>query len=125
MATAPKLPTKRHDIEPLTQRKAWKALQAHHTQVRELHLRQLFADDPKRGERLTCEALGLFLDYSKNRVTTKLYNYSCNWRRNLVCQRGSTPCFEVRESTLPKTGRSCTWLCAPRVERRSWWTGRT
>jgi glucose-6-phosphate isomerase len=69
MATAPKLPTKRHDIEPLTQRKAWKALQAHHTQVRELHLRQLFADDPKRGERLTCEALGLFLDYSKNRVT--------------------------------------------------------
>jgi glucose-6-phosphate isomerase len=69
MATVPNSPTTRQDIEPLNQRKAWKALQAHHTKVRELHLRQLFADDPKRGERLTAEALGLFLDYSKNRVT--------------------------------------------------------
>jgi glucose-6-phosphate isomerase len=69
MATVPNSPTGRQGIEPLTQRKAWKALQAHHTQVRELHLRQLFGDDPKRGERLTAEAAGLFLDYSKNRVT--------------------------------------------------------
>ncbi len=50
-------------------RPAWKALQAHYKTVRDLHLRQLFADDPKRGERLTLEAAGLFLDYSKNRVT--------------------------------------------------------
>src|SRR6201982_2358527 len=48
---------------------AWKALEAHYSTVRELHLRQLFAEDPKRGERLTLEALGLYLDYSKNRVT--------------------------------------------------------
>src|SRR6201997_615864 len=48
---------------------AWKALEAHYAKVRELHLRQLFADDPKRGERLTAEAVGLYLDYSKNRVT--------------------------------------------------------
>ena len=48
---------------------AWKALEAHYSKVRELHLRQLFADDPKRGERLTLEAAGLYLDYSKNRVT--------------------------------------------------------
>src|SRR4029077_9011987 len=47
----------------------WKALESHHQKIRELHLRQLFADDPKRGERLTTEALGLYLDYSKNRVT--------------------------------------------------------
>ena len=69
MATVPNSPTRRQGIEPLTQRKTWKALQAHHNQVRELHLRQLFADDPKRGERMTAEAVGLFLDYSKNRVT--------------------------------------------------------
>jgi glucose-6-phosphate isomerase len=69
MATVPNSLTRRQGIEPLTQRKAWKALQAHHNQVRELHLRQLFAGDPKRGERLTAEAVGLFLDYSKNRVT--------------------------------------------------------
>jgi glucose-6-phosphate isomerase len=50
-------------------RRAWKDLAAHYKEVRELHLRQLFADDPKRGERLTAEVLGLFLDYSKNRIT--------------------------------------------------------
>jgi len=55
--------------QPLTKRKAWKALQAHHKKVRELHLRDLFAADPGRGERLTAEAAGIFLDYSKNRIT--------------------------------------------------------
>jgi glucose-6-phosphate isomerase len=48
---------------------AWKALEAHYSSARELHLRQLFAGDPKRGERLALEAVGLYLDYSKNRVT--------------------------------------------------------
>ena len=48
---------------------AWQALQAHLEQVRPLHLRQLFADDPHRGERLAVEAEGLYLDYSKHRVT--------------------------------------------------------
>ena len=56
-------------IAPLTERQAWKALEAHHKNVRELHLRKLFADDAKRGERMTAEAVGLYLDYSKNRVT--------------------------------------------------------
>jgi glucose-6-phosphate isomerase len=51
------------------ERPAWKALEAHYQQVRNLHLRQLFADDPARGERLTAEAAGIYLDYSKNRVT--------------------------------------------------------
>jgi glucose-6-phosphate isomerase len=58
-------------IKPLTQRAAWKALAAHHKQIKKLHLRKLFADDPKRGEKLTASAAGLFLDYSKNRVTEK------------------------------------------------------
>jgi glucose-6-phosphate isomerase len=53
----------------LRDRPAWKALEAHHANVRELHLRQLFADDPKRGERFALDAAGLYLDYSKNRVT--------------------------------------------------------
>ncbi len=53
----------------LTRRPAWKALAAHHRKIKKLHLRQLFADDPKRGTRLTAGAAGLFLDYSKNRVT--------------------------------------------------------
>ncbi len=53
----------------LTRRQAWKALQAHFKQVRDLHLRDLFATDPGRGERMTTEAAGIFLDYSKNRIT--------------------------------------------------------
>ena len=53
----------------LTARPAWKALDAHYQQVRDVHLRTLFADDPTRGERLTAEAAGLYLDYSKNRIT--------------------------------------------------------
>jgi glucose-6-phosphate isomerase len=69
MATGSTPVTKRVGIQPLTQRKAWKALQAHHTRVKELHLRQLFGEDPHRGERMTAEAAGLFLDYSKNRIT--------------------------------------------------------
>ena len=56
-------------ITPLTQLPAWKALAAHHKELENVHLRKLFADDPKRGERLTAEAAGIFLDYSKNRVT--------------------------------------------------------
>src|SRR5271154_6538047 len=56
-------------IASLTERPAWKALEANFKSVRELHLRSLFADDPKRGERMTVEALGLYLDYSKNRIT--------------------------------------------------------
>jgi glucose-6-phosphate isomerase len=53
----------------LKARPAWKALAAHHKKIRDAHLRDLFADDPKRGERLTAEAAGIFLDYSKNRIT--------------------------------------------------------
>jgi glucose-6-phosphate isomerase len=56
-------------IAQLSERPAWNALAAHHANVRELHLRRLFADDPARGERMTLEAVGLYLDYSKNRIT--------------------------------------------------------
>jgi glucose-6-phosphate isomerase len=56
-------------VTPLLQRPAWKALADHYHKVKDLHLRQLFADDPKRGERLALETLGIYLDYSKNRVT--------------------------------------------------------
>src|SRR6267143_4713772 len=56
-------------IPPLVERPAWAALQAHQKRVAPMHLRKLFADDPKRGERLTLEAAGIYLDYSKNRIT--------------------------------------------------------
>jgi glucose-6-phosphate isomerase len=56
-------------LQPVTARAAWQALQAHYAATHGVHLRRLFADDPGRGERLTAEAAGIYLDYSKNRVT--------------------------------------------------------
>jgi len=56
-------------VRSLTQCSAWKALAAHKKKVGKIHLREIFAKDPKRGERMTAAAAGLFLDYSKNRVT--------------------------------------------------------
>ncbi len=53
----------------LTARPAWRALGDHYQKIRDVHLRTLFAEDPQRGERLTAEAAGLYLDYSKNRVS--------------------------------------------------------
>ena len=69
MATRSTAGAKPQGIAPLTKRESWKALQAHYEKVRELHLRGLFAEDAKRGERMTAEAVGIFLDYSKNRIT--------------------------------------------------------
>jgi glucose-6-phosphate isomerase len=56
-------------VAPLRKRSAWMALQDHYRKIEGIHLRQLFAEDAKRGERLAAEAVGIYLDYSKNRVT--------------------------------------------------------
>jgi glucose-6-phosphate isomerase len=56
-------------LTPLTERNAWQALKRHHAEIAGQHLREMFAADPGRGERLTVQAAGLYLDYSKNRVT--------------------------------------------------------
>ncbi|HUW00093.1 MAG TPA: glucose-6-phosphate isomerase [Gallionella sp.] len=62
-------PSRENSIAPLTTLAAWQALAAHQTKVRELHLRKLFTDDPARGERMTVEAVGIYFDYSKHRIT--------------------------------------------------------
>jgi glucose-6-phosphate isomerase len=67
--SATKAPAKTKAAVPLTKRKAWKALAAHYKKAEKLHLRNLFATDPKRAERMALEAVGVFLDYSKNRIT--------------------------------------------------------
>jgi glucose-6-phosphate isomerase len=56
-------------IAPVAERQGWKDLAAHYQKIRDAHLRKLFADDPQRGERMTAEAVGLYLDYAKNRIT--------------------------------------------------------
>jgi glucose-6-phosphate isomerase len=70
MAT-PATPSSIPKAQPLTKRKAWVDLQDHYQEVRSEHLRKLFAEDPQRGVRMTAEAVGMFLDYSKNRITDK------------------------------------------------------
>ncbi|MBV9546959.1 MAG: glucose-6-phosphate isomerase [Chloroflexi bacterium] len=57
------------DVPPLTQRSAWQALSSHYHDIQPIHLRQLFADDPDRGTRFVAEGAGLYLDYSKHRIT--------------------------------------------------------
>ena len=69
MATQVGVSTRSERIEPLSNRKAWKALQTHYEKVLQFHLRTLFAEDPTRGTRMTAGAEGIFLDYSKNRIT--------------------------------------------------------
>ncbi len=56
-------------VGPLTQLPAWKALESHYQKVKDVSLRKLFSADPERGERMTAEAVGIYLDYSKNRIT--------------------------------------------------------
>jgi glucose-6-phosphate isomerase len=70
MAT-PATPSSTPKAEPLKKRKAWVDLKDHYEEVRGQHLKKLFAEDPQRGERMTAEAVGIFLDYSKNRITDR------------------------------------------------------
>jgi len=70
MAANPQPQAKKRATKP----SAWNALAAHYKTISKLHLRQLFADDPKRGQRMAIEAVGLYLDYSKNRVTDETLN---------------------------------------------------
>jgi glucose-6-phosphate isomerase len=71
MARTAKTTSKSPEMKPLTKRKAWSALRAHHKTVQSVHLRKLFADNPKRAEEFSLEALGIYFDYSKNRITDK------------------------------------------------------
>jgi glucose-6-phosphate isomerase len=63
------IPRPQAGIIPLCDRPAWKALQQHHARIQNVHLRQLFSEDPQRAERFSFEAVGLYFDYSKNRIT--------------------------------------------------------
>jgi glucose-6-phosphate isomerase len=60
---------------PLPQRPGWNALAAHYGEIKGLHMRELFAKDPRRGERLAAEAAGVYLDYSKNRITDETLKF--------------------------------------------------
>jgi len=102
----------------LTQRPSWKALEAHHATIGDLHLRQLFADDPGRGKRLAVEAGGIYLDYSKNRVTDETMRLlmglaeECGLRERIDAMFSGEPINETEKRAVlhpalrvPETGR--------------------
>jgi len=102
----------------LTQRPAWKALKAHHATIGDLHLRQLFAEDPGRGERLAAEAAGIYLDYSKNRVTDETMGLlirlaeECDLRERIDAMFSGEPINQTEKRAVLHTA-----LRAPETER--------
>src|SRR5262249_49720946 len=71
---ATRAPRFRDETESLTRRKAWRDLESHYRKMSRAHLRTLFAENPKRGEQFVLEAVGIYLDYSKNRITDETMN---------------------------------------------------
>ena len=99
---------------------AWKALQKHHERTKSLHLRQLFADDPERGERLAVEAAGIYLDYSKNRITDETLRLLLQLAEESgLRERDRRDVPRRRRSTSRRTAPCCTSRCARRAAPRS------
>ena len=102
-------PEAKSHLKPLTKRNAWKALQAHYKTVRGVHLRTLFADDPKRDERMAAEAVGIFLDYSKNRVTDETLKLLVQLAEESGLRSRIDAMFRGERSTSRRIVRSSTW----------------
>ena len=102
----------------LTQHPAWKALEVHQVTIGDLHLRQLFADDPGRGERLAAEVGGIYLDYSKNRVTDETMRLlielaeACGLREGIDAMFSGEPINQTEKRAVLHTA-----LRAPETER--------
>ncbi|GII28088.1 glucose-6-phosphate isomerase [Planotetraspora mira] len=90
---------------PLRDRASWKALERHHAEISGRHLRELFAEDPGRGERMSAEAAGLYLDYSKNRVTDETMGLLADLARESEVERRRDLMFQG-EKINTSEGRS-------------------
>ena len=106
------------DVPALRQRPAFNALAEHHAELEPRHLRELFEADQGRGERLTAEGAGLFLDYSKNRITDKTLELLVQLADQAGLEAHPMRCSPVSGSTSPRTGRCCTWRCGCRAASR-------
>jgi glucose-6-phosphate isomerase len=103
---------------PLTQRPAWKALAAHYQEIKGLHLRSIFTQDQNRGNRLVCEGAGLYLDYSKNRITDHTIHLLLNLANEADLEQHIKAMFRGDKINLTE-GRAVlhTALRAPRDQR--------
>ena len=102
---------------------AWQALEDHHATMRGRHLRDLFADDPARGERMTAEAAGIFLDYSKNRITDETLKLLVATGGTMRAARANRRDVSRREDQRHRESRRPARRAARaerRVDRRRW-----
>jgi len=105
-------------VPPLRERPAWAALERHHATIADTTLRDLFADDPARGERMTVEDAGLFLDYSKNRVTDETISLLLRLAEESgLAQRREAMFSGARINTTEDRAVLHTALRAPRTAR--------
>ena len=106
------------DVPPLRERPAWAALERHYDEIKGTHLRELFAADPTRGERLTAQGAGLYLDYSKNRIADETLGLLIELAEQSGLHERTRRCSPGSESTSQRTALSCTSRCAcPRPPR--------
>ena len=103
---------------PLTEKPAWKALEEHYRKIRNVHLRSLFADDPLRGQRLAAEGAGLYLDYSKNRITEETIRLLVNLAEECGLRQHIEAMFQGRKINVTEN-RAVLHIAlrAPRSER--------
>ena len=118
MRTKTMTKTRTAAVKTLTRRPAWKALAEHYKKIGNVHLRSLFADDPRRGARLTAEAAGLYLDYSKNRITDETIRLLVNLARECNLRECIESMFEGRKINVTE-GRAVLHIAlrAPRSEK--------
>src|SRR5437762_4593603 len=99
-------------MSELRSRPAWRALEKHYEELRDLHLRDLFAQDPERGERLVAEGAGLYLDYSKNRVTDETIALLMQLAEQSQLLARIKAMFRGERINVSRTARCCTSRCA-------------
>jgi len=103
---------------PLIEQPAWKALEEHYRKIRNVHLRSLFADDPERGEHLVAEGAGLYLDYSKNRITDETIHLLVNLAEECGLRERIEAMFRGEKiNSTEKRAALHTALRAPKSER--------
>jgi hypothetical protein len=106
-------------MEPLRHHTAWKALSTHYEAIERLHLRDLFARDPGRGERLTAEGVGLFLDFSKHRITDRTIELLIELAEESGLRSRIDAMCRGNKITSQRTEQFCTSSFAHRTTHRS------
>ena len=102
----------------LTLRDTWQELEAHYRTIKDVHLRQLFSSDPKRGERFAVEDAGIYLDYSKNLVTEETIRLLVKLAEECGLHSRIDAMFQGEKINVTESGPSSMWPCAHRVMDR-------